>query len=230
MASHLELIQELQQLDKVPSLERLRAAQKRRTQQLKRWAVYEKEMQNKKRKADKKGRNANNLQQTEYKRHVSFAASVALLEASARNDPDEGKGNKEYFRFIGKFTQCIQNDIQVHLTHDRWAQKCSCSEFILVVIRQLSKNICWVLFMSSEWNPPQNSVMPVLNNCFNFSLTSLLQLDIKMPRSGKRLAGPAHLNCQWKSLHMNWICSARRLIYHRKIMELSHWDETLPVF
>ncbi|XP_008283520.1 protein phosphatase 1 regulatory inhibitor subunit 16B [Stegastes partitus] len=89
MANHLELIQELQQLDKVPSLERLRAAQKRRTQQLKRWAVYEKEMQNKKRKADKKGRNANNLQQPELKRHVSFAASVALLEASARNDPDE---------------------------------------------------------------------------------------------------------------------------------------------
>ncbi|XP_068568495.1 protein phosphatase 1 regulatory inhibitor subunit 16B isoform X1 [Cebidichthys violaceus] len=88
MANHLELIQELQQLDKVPSLERLRAAQKRRTQQLKRWAVYEKEMQNKKRKADKKGRNANNLLQ-ESKRHVSFAASVALLEASARNDPDE---------------------------------------------------------------------------------------------------------------------------------------------
>ncbi|XP_067361389.1 protein phosphatase 1 regulatory inhibitor subunit 16B isoform X2 [Channa argus] len=89
MANHLELIQELQQLDKVPSLERLRAAQKRRTQQLKRWAVYEKEMQNKKRKADKKGRFTNNLQQTESKRHVSFAASVALLEASARNDPDE---------------------------------------------------------------------------------------------------------------------------------------------
>ncbi|XP_070699118.1 protein phosphatase 1 regulatory inhibitor subunit 16B [Pempheris klunzingeri] len=89
MANHLELIQELQQLDKVPSLERLRAAQKRRTQQLKRWAVYEKEMQNKKRKADKKGRNANSLQQSESKRHVSFAASVALLEASARNDPDE---------------------------------------------------------------------------------------------------------------------------------------------
>lgn len=91
MANHLELIQELQQLDKVPSLERLRAAQKRRTQQLKRWAVYEKEMQNKKRKADKKGRNAagSNPLQSEAKRRVSFAASVALLEASARNDPDE---------------------------------------------------------------------------------------------------------------------------------------------
>lgn len=90
MTSHLELIQELQQLDKVPSLERLRAAQKRRTQQLKRWAVYEKEMQSKKRKADKKARNVNSLQY-EQKKHVSFAASVALLEASARNDPEEGK-------------------------------------------------------------------------------------------------------------------------------------------
>ncbi|XP_077459262.1 protein phosphatase 1 regulatory inhibitor subunit 16B [Stigmatopora argus] len=89
MANHLELIQELQQLDKVPSLERLRAAQKRRTQQLKRWAVYEKEMQNKKRKADRKGRNANGYHHAEVKRRVSFAASVALLEASARNDPDE---------------------------------------------------------------------------------------------------------------------------------------------
>uniref|UniRef100_A0A8C6T3G5 Protein phosphatase 1 regulatory subunit 16A n=1 Tax=Neogobius melanostomus TaxID=47308 RepID=A0A8C6T3G5_9GOBI len=88
MANHLELIQELQQLDKVPSLERLRAAQKRRTQQLKRWAVYEKEMQNKKKKADKKSRCINNNQQ-ESRRHVSFAANVALLEASARNDPEE---------------------------------------------------------------------------------------------------------------------------------------------
>uniref|UniRef100_A0A8C1W077 Protein phosphatase 1, regulatory subunit 16B n=1 Tax=Cyprinus carpio TaxID=7962 RepID=A0A8C1W077_CYPCA len=86
MASHLELLTELQQLDKVPSLERLRAAQKRRTQQLKRWAVYEKEMQNKKRKADKR-RGLGNLR--ENRKRVSFAASVALLEASSRNDPDE---------------------------------------------------------------------------------------------------------------------------------------------
>ncbi|RXN29541.1 phosphatase 1 regulatory inhibitor subunit 16B [Labeo rohita] len=86
MANHLELLTELQQLDKVPSLERLRAAQKRRTQQLKRWAVYEKEMQNKKRKADKRRGHGNLL---ENRKRVSFSASVALLEASARNDPDE---------------------------------------------------------------------------------------------------------------------------------------------
>jgi len=104
MANHLELIQELQQLDKVPSLERLRAAQKRRTQQLKRWAVYEKEMQTRKRKADRRGRHANNLQQSEKKRHVSFAASVALLEASSRNDPDEGTRTQAHN------TQDIQNN------------------------------------------------------------------------------------------------------------------------
>lgn len=134
MANHLELIQELQQLDKVPSLERLRAAQKRRTQQLKRWAVYEKEMQNKKRKADKKGRNANNLQQS--KRHVSFAASVALLEASARNDPDEGRSSKEYLcyvqirkqkcKFTGKCAWCSENGTNYKSalnTCDQWTHK-----------------------------------------------------------------------------------------------------------
>ncbi|XP_028854557.1 protein phosphatase 1 regulatory inhibitor subunit 16B isoform X2 [Denticeps clupeoides] len=91
MANHLELLNELQQLDKVPSLERLRAAQKRRAQQLKRWAVYEKEMQSKKRKADKRrGGNAGNyVNGAQNCRRVSFAASVALLEASARNDADE---------------------------------------------------------------------------------------------------------------------------------------------
>ncbi|KAI1899957.1 hypothetical protein AGOR_G00067270 [Albula goreensis] len=89
MANHLELLNELQQLDKVPSLERLRAAQKRRTQQLKRWALYEKEMQNKKRKADKRRAAGHALTASEARKRVSFAASVALLEASARNDPDE---------------------------------------------------------------------------------------------------------------------------------------------
>ncbi|KAL4655764.1 protein phosphatase 1 regulatory inhibitor subunit 16B [Arapaima gigas] len=89
MANHLELLSELQQLEKVPSLERLRAAQKRRAQQLKRWAVYEKEMQNKKRKADKR-RGASALSSVgEARKRVSFAASVALLEASARNDAEE---------------------------------------------------------------------------------------------------------------------------------------------
>lgn len=93
MANHLELLHELQQLDKVPSLERLRAAQKRRAQQLKRWAAYEKEMQSKKRKADKQRRGGGGLNalHADSRKRVSFSASVALLEASARNDADEGK-------------------------------------------------------------------------------------------------------------------------------------------
>uniref|UniRef100_A0AAR2M2Q7 Protein phosphatase 1 regulatory subunit 16A n=1 Tax=Pygocentrus nattereri TaxID=42514 RepID=A0AAR2M2Q7_PYGNA len=89
MTSHIELLTELQQLDKVPSLERLRAAQKRRTQQLKRWAVYEKEMQNRKRKTDKRRGFVNHGNAAENHKRVSFAANVALLEASARNDLEE---------------------------------------------------------------------------------------------------------------------------------------------
>lgn len=118
MTSHLELIQELQQLDKVPSLERLRAAQKRRTQQLKRWAVYEKEMQSKKRKADKKARNASSLQY-EHKKHVSFAASVALLEASARNDPEEGKTIKTLVMCLTvQFCTCQTGGSSLNSSHN----------------------------------------------------------------------------------------------------------------
>uniref|UniRef100_A0A8D0GUZ2 Protein phosphatase 1 regulatory inhibitor subunit 16B n=1 Tax=Sphenodon punctatus TaxID=8508 RepID=A0A8D0GUZ2_SPHPU len=82
MDVHMDLLTELQLLDKVPTLERLRAAQKRRAQQLKKWAQYEKEMQHKKRKHEKR-RNAFNHKK------VSFEASVALLEASLRNDMEE---------------------------------------------------------------------------------------------------------------------------------------------
>ncbi|XP_003220634.1 protein phosphatase 1 regulatory inhibitor subunit 16B [Anolis carolinensis] len=82
MDTHMDLLTELQLLDKVPTLERLRAAQKRRAQQLKKWAQYEKEMQHKKRKHEKK-RNLVN------RKKVSFEASVALLEASLRNDIEE---------------------------------------------------------------------------------------------------------------------------------------------
>ncbi|XP_076869833.1 protein phosphatase 1 regulatory inhibitor subunit 16B [Brachyhypopomus gauderio] len=87
MTNHLELLNELQQLDKAPSLERLRAAQKRRTQQLKRWAIYEKEMHNRKRKTDR--RRGNGHHGSAAHKRVLFAANVALLEASARNDLEE---------------------------------------------------------------------------------------------------------------------------------------------
>ncbi|XP_029468099.1 protein phosphatase 1 regulatory inhibitor subunit 16B [Rhinatrema bivittatum] len=82
MANPVDLLTELQLLEKAPTLERLRAAQKRRAQQLKKWAQYEKELQNKKRKHEKK-------KAVPSRKKVSFEASVALLEASLRNDVDE---------------------------------------------------------------------------------------------------------------------------------------------
>uniref|UniRef100_A0A6I8NG04 Protein phosphatase 1 regulatory subunit 16B n=1 Tax=Ornithorhynchus anatinus TaxID=9258 RepID=A0A6I8NG04_ORNAN len=82
MANHVDLLTELQLLEKVPTLERLRAAQKRRAQQLKKWAQYEKEWQHKKRKPERK-RSAGS------RKKVAFEASVALLEASLRNDAEE---------------------------------------------------------------------------------------------------------------------------------------------
>nr|XP_055163560.1 protein phosphatase 1 regulatory inhibitor subunit 16B isoform X2 [Nyctereutes procyonoides] len=83
MASHVDLLTELQLLEKVPTLERLRAAQKRRAQQLKKWAQYEQDLQHRKRKHERK-RSAGSR-----RKKVSFEASVALLEASLRNDAEE---------------------------------------------------------------------------------------------------------------------------------------------
>lgn len=85
MASHADLLTELQLLEKVPTLERLRAAQKRRAQQLKKWAQYEQDLQHRKRKHERKRSTGGR------RKKVSFEASVALLEASLRNDAEEGR-------------------------------------------------------------------------------------------------------------------------------------------
>ena len=85
MASHVDLLTELQLLEKVPTLERLRAAQKRRAQQLKKWAQYEQDLQHRKRKHERKRSTGGR------RKKVSFEAGVALLEASLRNDAEEGR-------------------------------------------------------------------------------------------------------------------------------------------
>ncbi|KAJ8367711.1 hypothetical protein AAFF_G00311090 [Aldrovandia affinis] len=85
MASHRELVEELQHMERAPSLHRMRAAQKRRSQQLKRWAAHEKDASGRKRKADKRHGPAH----SPAAKHVSFTASVALLEAASRNDSEE---------------------------------------------------------------------------------------------------------------------------------------------
>ncbi|MGH0174436.1 UNVERIFIED_CONTAM: hypothetical protein FKN15_072055 [Acipenser sinensis] len=91
MANHLDLLSELQYLEKAPSLERLRTAQKRRNQQLKKWAQYEKEMQSKKRKTDRK----RNAPQPPRKR-VSFTASCLSAHRGADLLAVNSDGNMPY--------------------------------------------------------------------------------------------------------------------------------------
>lgn len=80
MAEHAELLAEMNTVGRLSATERLKHAQKRRTQQLKDWAQIEKNSaHNSAQKRD--GR----------KRKVTFPTNITLLEAAARNDRDEGK-------------------------------------------------------------------------------------------------------------------------------------------
>uniref|UniRef100_A0A8C5QVH6 Protein phosphatase 1 regulatory subunit 16B n=1 Tax=Leptobrachium leishanense TaxID=445787 RepID=A0A8C5QVH6_9ANUR len=79
----MDLLTELQLLEKASTLERLRAAKKRREQQLKRWAQNERDEERRRRQ-----------QRTRRKtpprsKRVSFPSRVVLHEACLRNDPDE---------------------------------------------------------------------------------------------------------------------------------------------
>ncbi|KAM4623194.1 protein phosphatase 1 regulatory inhibitor subunit 16B isoform 1-T2 [Discoglossus pictus] len=80
----MDLLAELQLLEKASTLERLRAAKKRREQQLKRWAQSEREEEARRR------RQQRNRRKTPTRcRRVSFPARVTLHEACLRNDPEE---------------------------------------------------------------------------------------------------------------------------------------------
>lgn len=81
-ADHSELLAEMTTVARLSATERLKHAQKRRTQQLKAWAQMEKESARGSRaKANKKKTRATK---------VKFPDAVTLLEATARNDLDEG--------------------------------------------------------------------------------------------------------------------------------------------
>ncbi|XP_075351527.1 protein phosphatase 1 regulatory subunit 16A [Mycteria americana] len=80
MAEHAELLAEMPAVARLSTPERLKHAQKRRAQQLKKWAQTEKETQGMKVGAERKrGR----------RKRVTFPASVRLLEAAARHDAEE---------------------------------------------------------------------------------------------------------------------------------------------
>ncbi|KAM9295967.1 protein phosphatase 1 regulatory inhibitor subunit 16B [Gastrophryne carolinensis] len=80
----MDLLAELQLLEKASTLERLRAAKKRREQQLKRWAQNEREEENRRRRQQKARRKT----PTRIKR-VSFPSRITLHEACLRNDLEE---------------------------------------------------------------------------------------------------------------------------------------------
>ncbi|XP_060681238.1 protein phosphatase 1 regulatory subunit 16A [Hemiscyllium ocellatum] len=82
MAEHSELLAELPLVGRMTTQERLKHAHKRRAQQLKKWAQFEKDMQSKKVKHDKRRSNKG-------LKRIRFPDNVRLLEAASRNDVEE---------------------------------------------------------------------------------------------------------------------------------------------
>ncbi|XP_037659118.1 protein phosphatase 1 regulatory subunit 16A [Choloepus didactylus] len=86
MAEHLELLAEMPLVGRMGTQERLKHAQKRRAQQVKLWAQAEKESLSQK---GRGGRPRPSVEQSGPRKQVAFPPSVALLEATARNDLEE---------------------------------------------------------------------------------------------------------------------------------------------
>ncbi|NXT17649.1 PP16A phosphatase, partial [Syrrhaptes paradoxus] len=84
MAEHLELVAEMPAVARLSTPERLKHAQKRRAQQLKKWAQAEKEAQGPKGERKRRRRKSDSRGKT-----VTFPASIQLLEAAARHDTEE---------------------------------------------------------------------------------------------------------------------------------------------
>ncbi|XP_054672022.1 protein phosphatase 1 regulatory subunit 16A [Grus americana] len=86
MAEHPELLAEMPAVARLSTPERLKHAQKRRAQQLKKWAQTEKETQGTKVGAERKRRRTKSNSQG---KRVTFPDSVRLLEAASRHDAEE---------------------------------------------------------------------------------------------------------------------------------------------
>lgn len=95
MSDHQDLLAELAMVEKMSTQERLKHSRKRRTQQLKRFVQYEKQLEKDVKnntKRQKKGLSRIiETKRTTSNKHVMFVSSVMLLEAAARNDIDEGE-------------------------------------------------------------------------------------------------------------------------------------------
>ncbi|WAR11623.1 PP16A-like protein [Mya arenaria] len=87
MLDHSDLINEMNNVEKMTTPERLKHAKKRRLQQLKGYANYEKQLEKDK---NKKNKQAQSLKRAQKKKgRVKFIHNVMLLEAAARNDIEE---------------------------------------------------------------------------------------------------------------------------------------------
>ncbi|XP_059827559.1 protein phosphatase 1 regulatory subunit 16A [Hypanus sabinus] len=82
MAEHNELMAELPLVGQMTTQERLKHAHKRRMQQLKKWAQFEKEARDKEAKSEKRS-------SKRAPRRICFPDNIRLLEAASRNDVEE---------------------------------------------------------------------------------------------------------------------------------------------
>ena len=94
MTEHQDLVSEMASVEKMATQDRLKHAKKRRSQQLKKWANYEKalEKENSKRKKYGGGSKRKNKDEPQRRtRRIRFPGKIVLLEAAARSDLEDGK-------------------------------------------------------------------------------------------------------------------------------------------
>ncbi|XP_041924316.1 protein phosphatase 1 regulatory subunit 16A [Alosa sapidissima] len=89
MAEHGELLAEMTTVGRLSATERLKHAQKRRTQQLKGWAQMEKESARGGKASQKADKAKKKDKDKEPSRRVTFPSNITLLESAARNDLEE---------------------------------------------------------------------------------------------------------------------------------------------
>ncbi|CAL1527636.1 unnamed protein product [Lymnaea stagnalis] len=88
---HYELVQEMPSIERMTTQDRLKHARKRRSQQLKKWVQYEKQLDKESTKKKRKEQQQDSVKKTRRRKgdRVQFVANIALLESAARNDLEE---------------------------------------------------------------------------------------------------------------------------------------------
>ncbi|XP_076449866.1 protein phosphatase 1 regulatory subunit 16A-like [Babylonia areolata] len=90
---HYELVQEMPSIERMTTQERLKHARKRRSQQLKKWNQYEKQLdkESSKKKKHQDKHQSQRKPKKSNKGNIKFVPNIVLLEAAARNDLSEVK-------------------------------------------------------------------------------------------------------------------------------------------